>query len=52
MNVSFDLGSKVATVTYDPDVANSDDIRAAIDRADRSVISDDEQADDAGRVLE
>lgn len=52
MNVSFDMGSKIATVTYDPSVADPNDIRTAIDRADRSMISDDEQADEAARALD
>lgn len=46
------MGSKVVTVTYDPSVADPDAIRAAIDRANRSMSSDDDQEDDASRILE
>ena len=48
----FDLGSRLATVTYDPEAADPDAIRDAIDRANASMRSDEDQAgEDAGRVL-
>lgn len=46
------MSAKVAAVTYDPSVADPDAIRAAIDRANRSMSSDDDQEDDASRILE
>ena len=49
--MKFDSGEKRATVTYDPAVADSDAIRDAIDRANDLMGGDDDQADDAGRVL-
>ena len=50
--MKFDPGKKQATVTYDPAIADSDAIRDAIDRANDLMRGDDDQADDAGRVLE
>ena len=50
--MEFDSGEKLATVTYDPAIADSDSIRDAIDRADNLMRGDDDQADDAERVLE
>ena len=52
MAVKFDPGKKQATVTYDPAIADSDAIRDAIDRANDLMRGDDNQADDAGQVLE
>ena len=50
--MKFDPGEKLATVTYNPAIADSDAIRDAIDRANDLMRGDDDQADDAGRVLE
>ena len=47
----FDPGKKQATVTYDPAIADSDAIRDAIDRANDLMGGDEDQADDAERVL-
>ncbi len=50
--MKFDPGSKRATVTYDPAIADPDAIRDAIDRAnDLMAPGDDEASEDAGRVL-
>ncbi len=51
VSVAFDLGERLATVTYDPAIADPEAIRDAIDRADDLMRPDDDQADDAGRVL-
>ncbi len=48
----FDLGKRLATVTYDPATADADAIHAAIDRANDLMRPDEDQASDAGRVLE
>ena len=50
--MKFDLGDRVATVVYDPAVANPDAVVEAIDRANDLMRPDGDQADDAGRVLE
>ena len=47
----FDLGERLATVAYDPAVANPDAIVEAIDRANELMRPDGDQADDASRVL-
>ena len=51
VSVGFDLGQRLATVTYDPAVAKVDAIRDAVDRANDLMRPDDDQASDAGRVL-
>ena len=51
VSVKFDLGSRLATVVYDPAVAAAA-IVEAIDRANELMRPDDDQADDASRVLE
>ncbi len=50
--MTFDLGDRLASVTYDPATADPAAIRAAIDRANDLMRPDEDQADDAGRVLE
>ena len=50
--MKFDLGSRLATVVYDPEVADPDTIVEAIDRANDLMRPDDDEADDASRVLE
>ena len=52
VTVKFDLGDRLATVVYDPAVADPDAIVEAIDRANELMGPDDDQADDASRVLE
>ena len=49
--MKFDLGSRIATVVYDPAVADPDAIVEAIDLANELMRPDDDQADDASRVL-
>ena len=49
--MKFDLGDRVATVVYNPSVADPDAIVEAIDRANELMRPDGDQADDAGRVL-
>lgn len=49
--MGFDLGERLATVVYDSDLADVDAIREAIDRANDLMRPEDDQADDAGRVL-
>ena len=49
--MKFDLGARIATVIYDPAVADPDAIVEAIDRANELMRPDDDQADDASRVL-
>ena len=52
VSVKFDLGVRLATVIYDPAVADPDAIVEAIDRANDLMRPDDDQTDDASRVLE
>ena len=49
--MTFDLGDRMATVTYDTDVADAAAITAAIDRANDLTRPDDDNAEDADRVL-
>ena len=49
--MKFDLGDRLATVVYNPSVADADTIVEAIDRANDLMRPDGDQADDAGRVL-
>ena len=49
--MKFDLGVRLATVVYDPVVADPDAIVEAIDRSNDLMRPDDDQADDASRVL-
>ena len=49
--MKFGLGDRVATVIYDPAVADADTIVEAIDKANELMRPDGDQADDAGRVL-
>ena len=51
VSVKFDLGDRLATVVYDPSVADPDAIVEAIDRANELMRPDGDQADDASRVL-
>ena len=50
--MKFDLGERLATVVYDPAVADADTIVETIDRANDLMRPDGDQADDASRVLE
>ena len=49
--MSFDLGDRMATVVYDADTADVGAITAAIDRANGLMRPEDDNAEDAGRVL-
>ena len=49
--MSFDLSDRMATVVYDADVADVDAITAAIDRANDLMRPEDDNAEDADRVL-
>ena len=49
--MKFGLGDRVATVIYDPAVADPDAIVEAIDRANDLMRPDSDQVDDASRVL-
>ena len=49
--MSFDLGDRMATVVYDADKADVGAINDAIDRANDLMRPEDDNAEDAGRVL-
>ena len=49
--MSFDLGDRMATVVYDVDTADIRAITDAIDRANDLMRPEDDNAEDAGRVL-
>ncbi len=51
IEVTFDLSDRMATVTYDTDVADVDAITEAIDRANDLMRPEDDNAEDADRVL-
>lgn len=51
IEVTFDLGDRMATVIYDADAADVDVIADAIDRANDLMRPEDDNAEDAGRVL-
>ncbi len=48
----FDLGKRLATVTYDPVRTDPAAIRAAIDRANDLMSQSEDESDAAGRALE
>ena len=50
--MSFDLGDRLATVVYDAAIADVGAITDAIDRANDLMRPEDDNAEDAGRVLE
>ena len=50
--MSFNLGDRMATVVYDAGLADVDAITDAIDRANDLMRPEDDNAEDAGRVLE
>ena len=52
IEVSFDLGDRMATVVYDADTADVGAITDAIDRANDLMRPEDDNAEDAGLVLE
>ena len=49
--MTFDLADRTATVLYDPDTADVTAITNAIDRANDLMRPEDDNAQDAGRVL-
>ena len=49
--MTFDLSDRMTTVTYDINVADVDAIIAAIDRANDLMRPEDDNAEDADRVL-
>ena len=49
--MTFDLSDRMATVTYDPATADVTAITDAIDRANDLMRPEDDNAEDAGRVL-
>ena len=49
--MSFDLSDRMATVVYDADVVDVDAITVAIDRANDLMRPEDDNAEDADRVL-
>ena len=49
--MSFDLGDRLATVVYDTATADVGAITDAIDRANDLMCPEDDNAEDAGRVL-
>ena len=49
--MSFDLGECLATVVYDTEIADVGAITDAIDRANDLMRPEDDNAEDAGRVL-
>ena len=49
--MSFDLGDRLAAVVYDTATADVGAITAAIDRANDLMRPEDDNAEDAGRVL-
>ena len=49
--MSFDLGERLATVVYDAETADVGAITDAIDRANDLMRPEDDNAEDAGRVL-
>ena len=49
--MKFDLGDRVATVVYDPTLADPVAIVEAIDRANEVMRPDGDQADEADSVL-
>lgn len=51
IEVTFDLSDRLATVTYDTDTADVTAIAEAIDRANDLMRPDDDNAQDADRVL-
>ena len=50
--MSFDLGDRMVTVVYDADLADVDAITDAIDRANDLMRPEDDNAEDAGRMLD
>ncbi len=50
--MSFDFGDRLATVIYDTATADVGAITDAIDRANDLMRPEDDNAEDAGRVLE
>ena len=52
IEVTFDLSDRLATVIYDVDIADVVAITDAIDRANDLMRPEDDNAEDADRVLE